>query len=59
MEKIQITLKRSIIGQHPSVRKTVRALKLGKIHSSSVFEKTLSIEGMVKRVQHLVEINKL
>ncbi len=57
--QVQITLKRSTIGQRPAVRKTAKALKLGKINSSSVFEKTPNIDGMLRVVAHLVDIKEL
>ncbi|WGK68915.1 50S ribosomal protein L30 [Candidatus Haliotispira prima] len=59
MAQIEVTLKRSIIGQRPAVRKTAKALKLGKIGSSASFDRTPSIEGMVRVVRHLVDIKEL
>ncbi|MEM9423233.1 MAG: 50S ribosomal protein L30 [Spirochaetota bacterium] len=59
MARIQITLRRSTIGQRPAVRKTVKALRLGKIDSSAEFEKTQDIEGMIRVVRHLVEVKEL
>ena len=58
MAKIEVTLRRSLIGQRPAVRKTARALRLRKINSSAVFENTPSIEGMLRVVGHLVEQKK-
>ncbi|MDR1667710.1 MAG: 50S ribosomal protein L30 [Bacteroidales bacterium] len=56
MAKINITLKKSVI--HASKRQvaTVRALGLGKVDSSVVHEDTPQIRGMVKKVNHLVDI---
>ena len=62
MAKIRITLVRSVIGQKPAKRATVRSLGLKKINSSVEHEDTASIRGMAAAVSHLVkveEINKL
>lgn len=54
MKKIKITLIKSIIGQKPNIRKTVKALGLGKINSSIIQEENPVICGMVRTVSHLV-----
>ena len=59
MAKIEVTLRRSLIGQRPAVRKTAKALKLGKMNSSAVFEDTPSIVGMLRVVEHVVEQKRL
>ena len=59
MAKIEVTLRRSLIGQRPAVRKTARALKLKKIDSSAVFDDTPSVAGMLRVVGHLVKQKKL
>ena len=59
MAKIQVTLKRSTIGQRPAVRRTAKALKLRKLNSSASFEKTPDIEGMIRVVNHLVNVKEL
>jgi large subunit ribosomal protein L30 len=58
-ERIRIRLVRSLIGEKPQVRKTVRALGLGKLHSSVVQAPTPPILGMVRAVSHLVEVEEL
>ncbi len=56
-EKIlNVTLKRSIIGCTPVQRRTVKALGLGKIDSSVTKKDTPQIRGMIKRVNHLVDV---
>ncbi len=59
MAQIQISLRRSTIGQRPVVRKTVKALNLGKINSTVSFEATADIEGMIRVVRHLVDVKEL
>ena len=57
-KKIKVTLVRSVIGQKPEKKATVRSLGLGKISSSVVHEATPSILGMVNAVAHLVKIEE-
>lgn len=58
-EKIEIKLIRSVIGRKPDQRKTVKALGLRKINSTVVQEKNPVILGMVRKVQHLVEVKEI
>lgn len=53
-KKIQVTLKRSLIGQLPAHRKTVQALGLRKIGHTRQFTATRQILGMINKVQHMV-----
>tara|TARA_B110000438_G_scaffold9136_1_gene9162 strand:+ start:1538 stop:1720 length:183 start_codon:yes stop_codon:yes gene_type:complete len=59
MKKIKIVQKKSKIGASPSQRATLRALGLRKI--GSVVEKDLSpqIDGMIKKVDHLISTEEL
>jgi large subunit ribosomal protein L30 len=59
MKKIKIIQKKSKIGASPSQRATLRALGLRKI--GSVVEKDLSpqIDGMIKKVDHLISTEVL
>lgn len=57
-KKIKVTLVRSVIGQRPEKRATVRSLGLRKISSSAVHEATPAILGMVKAVIHLVKVEE-
>ncbi len=56
---IKVTLKRSPIGYEKSQRLTVRALGLGRIGSSAVHEETPQIQGMIRKIPHLLEVVKL
>lgn len=58
-DKIEIRLVRSTIGGKPAQKKTVQALGLGKINSRVVQEKNPVIMGMVRIVQHLVEVKEI
>ena len=58
-KKVKITLVRSIIGQKPAKRATVRSLGLKKINSVVEQEATPSIMGMVASVAHLVRVEEM
>ncbi|HUA33705.1 MAG TPA: 50S ribosomal protein L30 [Candidatus Binataceae bacterium] len=53
-DKIRLKLVHSPIGTTQRVRETVRGLGLRKIGSESELKRTPAVEGMVKRLKHLV-----
>lgn len=57
-KKIKITLVRSVIGQKPDIKATVRSLGLKKINSSVIKEDSASMRGMANVVSHLVKIEE-
>jgi len=57
--KIQITLKRSLIGRKPNQVKTAHALGLKKINQVVVKEDNEAILGMVKTISHLIVVQEL
>ncbi|MCR4823440.1 MAG: 50S ribosomal protein L30 [Treponema sp.] len=57
-KKIKVTLVKSVIGQKPEKKATVRSLGLKKISSSVVHEATPAIIGMVDSVAHLVKVEE-
>ena len=57
--KVKITLKSSLIGQTPKARETVRSLGLKKINSSTEREINPMIQGMLNKVEHLVDIEEI
>lgn len=58
MAKLQITLKRSLIGRPQDQKATVEALGLRKIHQTVEKEDNAAIRGMVEKVKHLVEVSE-
>lgn len=54
MEKIRITQVKSTINRPQRQKLTIKALKLGKINRSVHLELTPPIQGMIRRVKHLV-----
>lgn len=58
-KKVEVRLIRSLIGSNPSQRATAEALGLGKINSYVVREYSPSLEGMLKKVLHLIDIKEV
>ncbi len=56
MANIQVKLVKSTIGAIPKHRKTVQALGLKKLGQVKEHQDNPQIRGMVKQVEHLVEI---
>lgn len=59
MAKLQITLVRSLIGRNEQQRSTVRTLGLRKLNQSVVHNDNPAIRGMIRHVNHLVEVKEL
>ncbi|WP_035100097.1 50S ribosomal protein L30 [Aneurinibacillus terranovensis] len=57
--KLQITLKRSLIGRTEVQRATVQALGLRKIHQTVEHQDNPAIRGMVNKVSHMVEVKEI
>jgi large subunit ribosomal protein L30 len=57
-KSIKVTQVRSVIGRPENQKRTIQALGLGRINKT--VEKTLTpqIEGMIKKVSHLVTITE-
>ncbi|HZK17838.1 MAG TPA: 50S ribosomal protein L30 [Clostridia bacterium] len=58
MARLKITLIKSLIGRPERQRATVKALGLNKLNSSVTRDKSSVVEGMVKKVEHLVEVEE-
>lgn len=58
-KKLRIELVKSVIGQKPDKRLTVRSLGLKKINSVVEHEDTPAVRGMVKAVSHLVKCEEI
>lgn len=56
---IKIVLKKSVIGYNKKQKATIMALGLKKPNSFSIKKKTPSIEGMIRKVSHLVEVEEI
>lgn len=53
-DTIHVKLVRSPIGTKDRVRQTLKGLGLGKVGSSRRLKRTPAVEGMLRRVPHLV-----
>jgi large subunit ribosomal protein L30 len=59
MAKIKITQIKSVIDRSERQKRTIQALGLRKINHSVEVEATPAIIGMVRKVNHLVAIEKI
>jgi large subunit ribosomal protein L30 len=59
MAKVIIRQVRSTINRPQNQKRTIIALGLGKINKSVEHEATPAIEGMIRTVNHLVEVKKV
>ena len=58
MAKLKLTQTRSQIGQSQRHRGTLRALGLGKIGRSAEHEESPTLDGMLRKVRHLVRVEE-
>ncbi len=59
MAKIKITLVKSAIDRPERQKRTLQALGLGKMNASRELEATPQVEGMIRKVAHLLEVEKV
>ena len=59
MAKVKVTQLRSTIKRPADQKATIIALGLGKINRSVEHTLTPQIQGMIKKVSHLVEVTEL
>lgn len=59
MRKVIVTLKRSVIKRPKDQKQTVQALGLNKLNSTVEHEATPQILGMIKKVEHLIEVKEI
>ncbi len=55
---LNVTLRRSLIGEKPKTRATVRGLGLRRVNQTVEHEDTETIRGMLHKVKHLVEVEE-
>jgi large subunit ribosomal protein L30 len=56
MKRIKITLVKSVIDRPETAKRTVAALGLKKLNASVEVEATPQIQGMIRRVLHLIKV---
>jgi len=59
MAKVRITQTRSTIKRPETQLRTMKALGLNKLHAAVELEFTPQIQGMVRKVNHLVTVTEL
>ncbi len=59
MKKVKITQVRSRIGSNPTQRATLDALGIKKLNNSVEHNLNPQIEGMIKKVKHLIKVEYL
>ncbi|MCR5651137.1 MAG: 50S ribosomal protein L30 [Lachnospiraceae bacterium] len=57
-DRLKITLKKSTIGALPKHKKTVEALGLHKLNSTVLLPDNSAVRGMVKQVNHLLQVEE-
>lgn len=58
-KKLQITLKKSLIGHPETQRTTVKTLGLRKVNHKVIHNDNPAIRGMINKVSHLVEVTEV
>ncbi len=59
MSRIRVTKVRSTIGQADRVEKNMEALGLTKMNSSNELNLTPQIEGIIRKVKHLIKVENI
>lgn len=59
MAKVRITQIRSTIKRPATQKRTIKALGLGKINRSRELETNDAINGMIRKVSHLLKVEEL
>jgi large subunit ribosomal protein L30 len=59
MAKVRIKQVRSTIKRPGNQKRTIEALKLGRINRTVEVELTPQIKGMINKVNHLIEVTEL
>ncbi len=55
---VTVTQKRSVLGRKPGQKETLIGLGLNKINRSRELEDTPAVRGMIRKVAHLVTVEK-
>lgn len=58
-KKLQIKLKRSVIGRPENQKRTVEALGFHRLNQVVVHTETPQIRGMINKVIHLIEVEEV
>ena len=56
MDKLKVTLIRSVIGGPQNHRDIVKGLGLGRVNSSVVVPDNAAMRGAIRKINHLVDV---
>ena len=59
MSKVKITQVKSIIDRPQKQKATIQALGLKRMNHSVEVENSAQIQGMIKKVEHLIKVEEL
>lgn len=59
MNQVRVTLKKSLNGVSKSQKQTLACLGLKRINQSRCFKDSSALRGQVKKIQHLLSVEKL
>jgi len=59
MAKVRITKTKSTIEKDERQKRTMKALGLNKMGDTNEFEKNPAIDGMIRKVLHLVKVENI
>lgn len=59
MTKVRVTKIKSTIEKDERVKRTMKALGLGKLGTSNELENSPAIAGMIRKVSHLVKVENV
>ena len=57
--QVKVTLVRSLSGRTQPQRKSVKGLGLRRLHHTVTLEDTPSVRGMIRKVEHMVEVEEV
>ncbi len=59
MNKVKVTLTKSLIDRPKKQKRTVNALGIKRMHQYKVHEETDQIKGMINKVKHLLKVESV
>lgn len=58
-KKLEVTLRKSLIGKVPKLRSTAKALGLKRPNKSVIVDDTPPIRGMIKTIESMVSVREI
>ena len=57
--QLRITQKKSAIGRHRRLKRTLEALGIRRLHQTVIHNDTPQLQGMIACVEHLLEVEEI